>query len=110
METMRACKTCCRLHAALCAAGYNIRWLLRMIARKGTIFLPQLHFRLCTVAGLSSNLQDAQGTLLNCALANSGQRLVALRFEYIRDDYMSLNVSCEESQIRKRVRGPSQQP
>jgi hypothetical protein len=24
-----------RLHAVLCAAGYNIRWLLRMIARKG---------------------------------------------------------------------------
>jgi IS5 family transposase len=23
------------LHAVLCAAGYNIRWLLRMIARKG---------------------------------------------------------------------------
>ena len=24
-----------RLHAVLCAAGYNIRWLLRMIAKKG---------------------------------------------------------------------------
>jgi IS5 family transposase len=24
-----------RLHAVLCAAGYNIRWLLRAIARKG---------------------------------------------------------------------------
>ena len=24
-----------RLHALLCAAGYNIRWLLRMIAKKG---------------------------------------------------------------------------
>jgi len=28
-----------RLHAVLCAAGYNIRWLLRMIARKGVTFL-----------------------------------------------------------------------
>jgi hypothetical protein len=28
-----------RLHAVLCAAGYNIRWLLRMIARKGITFL-----------------------------------------------------------------------
>ena len=27
-----------RLHAVLCAAGYNIRWLLRMIARKGITF------------------------------------------------------------------------
>ena len=24
-----------RLHAVLCAAGYNIRWLLRMIVKKG---------------------------------------------------------------------------
>jgi IS5 family transposase len=24
-----------RIHAVLCAAGYNIRWLLRMIAKKG---------------------------------------------------------------------------
>ena len=24
-----------RLHAVLCAAGYNIRWLLRAIAREG---------------------------------------------------------------------------
>ena len=24
-----------RLHAVLCAAGYNIRWLLRMIVLKG---------------------------------------------------------------------------
>lgn len=28
-----------RLHAVLCAAGYNIRWLLRMIGRKGITFL-----------------------------------------------------------------------
>jgi IS5 family transposase len=29
-----------RLHAVLCAAGYNLRWLLRAIARKalGTFF------------------------------------------------------------------------
>jgi len=32
-----------RLHAVLCAAGYNIRWLLRAIARKGlTAFLRLL--------------------------------------------------------------------
>ena len=28
-----------RLHAVLCAAGYNLKWLLRMIARKGVTFL-----------------------------------------------------------------------
>ncbi|MDO9005118.1 MAG: transposase, partial [Aquabacterium sp.] len=32
------------LHAVLCAAGYNLRWLLRAIARKGlkAIFAPVL--------------------------------------------------------------------
>ena len=27
-----------RLHAVLCAAGYNFKWLLRMIANKGVSF------------------------------------------------------------------------
>jgi len=27
------------LHAVLCAAGYNIRWLLRMIVKKGLSLL-----------------------------------------------------------------------
>jgi len=31
-----------RLHAVLCAAGYNIKWLLRMIAQKGVAFLGSL--------------------------------------------------------------------
>lgn len=35
-----------RLHAVLCAAGYNIKWLLRMIARKGVGFLWQIFLRL----------------------------------------------------------------
>jgi hypothetical protein len=30
----------------LCAAGYNIRWLLRMIARKGITFLQVVFLRL----------------------------------------------------------------
>lgn len=33
-------------HAVLCAAGYNIRWLLRMIAKKGIAFLRRLCLRL----------------------------------------------------------------
>lgn len=41
-----------RLHAVLCAAGYNIRWLLRMIVKKGVTFLRQLFLRLCELAGL----------------------------------------------------------
>lgn len=35
-----------RLHAVLCAAGYNIKWLLRMIAKKGVPFLRMLFLRL----------------------------------------------------------------
>ena len=38
------------MHAVLCAAGYNIRWLLRMIAKKGITFLRQLYLRLCELA------------------------------------------------------------
>ena len=44
-----------RLHAVLCAAGYNIRWLLRMIAKKGRPFLRRLYLRLCQAAALSPN-------------------------------------------------------
>jgi len=39
----------------LCAAGYNIRWLLRMIARSGVAFLPRLYLRLCEEAGIPWN-------------------------------------------------------
>lgn len=44
-----------RLHAVLCAAGYNLKWLLRMIARKGVTFLWQIFLRLQkrTTPGLS---------------------------------------------------------
>ncbi len=35
------------LHAVLCAAGYNIRWLLRMIVKKGL----SLFLRLLQAAG-----------------------------------------------------------
>ncbi|MFC7411472.1 IS5 family transposase [Hydrogenophaga atypica] len=68
-----------RLHAVLCAAGYNIRWLLRMIARKGVPFLRRLYLRLCTVAGVSPNWQDALGTLLTRAFTGSVQRSVGAR-------------------------------
>ncbi|TSE18502.1 Transposase DDE domain protein [Tepidimonas alkaliphilus] len=41
-----------RLHAVLCAAGYNIRWLLRMIAKKGVPFLKQAFLRLVAAVRL----------------------------------------------------------
>lgn len=43
------------LHAVLCAAGYNIRWLPRMMAKKRMSFLRRLYLRLCVVAGLPPN-------------------------------------------------------
>jgi IS5 family transposase len=36
------------IHAVLCAAGYNIRWLLRMIRKRGL----GLYFALIKVLGL----------------------------------------------------------
>lgn len=58
-----------RLHAVLCAAGYNIRWLLRMIARKGLAFLAHLFLRLLG-SRHTDNLQ-----VLQIELARLKQRL-----------------------------------
>lgn len=46
-----------RLHAVLCAAGYNLKWLLRMIARKGISFLWRLFLRLQKQPVSSQNWQ-----------------------------------------------------
>ena len=62
-----------RLHAVLCAAGYNIQWLLRMIVKKGVTFLRRLYLRLCAVADVSPSWQDVLGSSLSCALAASVQ-------------------------------------
>jgi IS5 family transposase len=43
-----------RLHTVLCAAGYNIRWLLRMIAKKGLRALLALLLRLLRLAKAGS--------------------------------------------------------
>ena len=43
-----------KLHAVLCAAGYNIQWLLRMIAKKGVTFLSKLYLRLQKLGCLTS--------------------------------------------------------
>lgn len=69
-------KTGDRLHAVLCAAGYNIRWLLRMIAKKGIAFLQRLYLRLYVVARVSQNWQDALGTWLVRALTRSALPVV----------------------------------
>ena len=58
------------LHVLLCAAGYNIRWLLRMIARKGLCLLLRL-LQTSGLAGLLEKLAEFFG--IN-RLQNSDQR------------------------------------
>ena len=60
------------LHAVLCAAGYNIRWLLRMIAKKGLGLLLCLLQASC-LAGLLQILTEIFG---HNRLQNSDQRWV----------------------------------
>jgi transposase, IS5 family len=64
-----------RLHAVLCAAGYNIRWLLRMIARKGVAFLQLAYLRLREIAGLSLNWSRMPRKPLVHTLTSSAPRL-----------------------------------
>jgi IS5 family transposase len=48
-----------RLNAVMCAAGYNIKWLLRMIAKKAVAFLRGLYLRLCEAAGVQPDWPTA---------------------------------------------------
>ncbi len=58
------------LHAVLCAAGYNIRWLLRMIGKKGLGLLLCL-LQASGLTGLFAKLAEIFG--LN-RLQSSDQR------------------------------------
>jgi transposase, IS5 family len=66
-----------RLHAVLCAAGYNIRWLLRMIAKKGVAFLKTLFLRLCQVTTLWPNWAHMLRNFAFHAFGAPAQRLSA---------------------------------
>lgn len=66
-----------RLHAVLCAAGYNLRWLLRMIAKKGVPFLRLLYLRLCRAAALSPNWSRILRKLAVHAFRQPAPRLAA---------------------------------
>ncbi len=66
-----------RLHAVLCAAGYNIRWLLRMIAKKGVPFLRLLYLSLCRAAALSPNWSRRLRELAINAFTEPAPRLAA---------------------------------
>jgi len=67
-----------RLHAVLCAAGYNIRWLLRMIAKKGVPFLLRLYLRLCKAAAMPPNRLSQLHELVSIAFTQPPARLVAI--------------------------------
>ena len=66
-----------RLHAVLCAAGYNLRWLLRMIAKKGVPFLRLLYLRVCHAAALSPNWAGMLRELAVNAFRQPAPRLAA---------------------------------
>jgi IS5 family transposase len=61
----------------LCAAGYNIRWLLRIITKKGVPFLRRLYLRLCKAAALSPNWARMLRNLAVNAFRDPAPRLVA---------------------------------
>lgn len=67
-----------RLHAVLCAAGYNIRWLLRMIAKKGVPFLRLVYLRLRQAATLSPNWPRMLRELATNAFTASTPRQAAV--------------------------------
>jgi IS5 family transposase len=60
------------LHALLCATGYNIRWLLRMIDKKGLSLL----LCLLQAAGLAVLLEKLAEIIGRSQLQNSDQRRV----------------------------------
>lgn len=64
-----------QLHAVLCAAGYNIRWLLRMIVKKGVAFLQQVYLRLRQSTAMSPNWQQMLRKLFDLARSRSALSL-----------------------------------
>ena len=66
-----------RLHAVLCAAGHNIRWLLRMIAKKG---IRAMLAHLLRLLGWPRLGQNHSGPA--CCTRNRRSD------EYFRDDYL----------------------
>jgi IS5 family transposase len=61
------------VHAVLCAAGFNIRWLLRMIAKKGI----GLFLRLLQASGLGQLARQLRQIFV-CEPLKAGSRNWAL--------------------------------
>ena len=65
-----------RLHAVLCAAGFNFRWLLRMITKKGVAFLWPLYLTLRGVTGMPQKWSEFVARIIE--LVNRPSKLAAL--------------------------------
>ncbi len=65
-----------RLHTVLCAAGYNFRWLLCMIAKRGVAFLWPLYLRLRGMAGMPQQWGEFVGQVIK--LVSRPSKLTAL--------------------------------
>jgi len=67
-----------RLHAVLCAAGYNIKWLLRMIVKKGVRYLHPLFLRLREAGGIKLSWREWRAAAYQiAAMTVSDRRLLA---------------------------------
>ena len=67
------------LQALLCAVGYNIRWLLRIIAKKGGSLLAAIMCAHVHSGERVAELAEAFDTLLTRAFTGSVQRTVGAR-------------------------------
>ena len=61
------------LHAVLCAAGYNLRWLLRAIAREGLKALLRLSMWVTRLASDHARPPRSHGLKLNFARPTTDQ-------------------------------------
>ena len=67
-----------RLHAVLCAAGYNLRWLLRMIVKKGVTFLQSVFLCLQQASVLGRSwLAFVMARLIRAAQTGSSAYIVS---------------------------------
>src|SRR3990167_4933969 len=87
-----------RLHAVLCAAGYNLRWLLRMIAKRGC---PSCGGFICACARQSHHRPTGLACCATSPLTHSGSRRhdwSLAENEYFRADDVGLDeLGCHQA-------------
>lgn len=90
------------LHAVLCAAGFNIRWLLRAIARGGVAAHLFVRF-MAALLQLTWGMRDtaARPTTAVALATSQRDRLAAPRDEFCVVDSLHLESVCLNSTIGK---------